>query len=79
MATVKKARTKKTPEIEEAAQSKPTASATSISAPSDDLQETIRERAYQLYKQRGGQDGMDKEDWARAEREILERFRGRTA
>ncbi len=79
MATVKKARTKKTPETKEAAQSKPTASATSTSAPSQDLQESIRERAYELYRQRGGQDGMDKEDWARAEKEVLERFRGRTA
>ena len=30
----------------------------------------IRARAYELYQQRGGEDGHDAEDWLRAEEEI---------
>jgi hypothetical protein len=33
----------------------------------------IRERAYQLYLERGGTPGHENEDWLRAEREILAR------
>ena len=36
-----------------------------------DSQELIRLRAYQLYEQRGGEDGHADEDWVRAETEIL--------
>lgn len=36
-------------------------------------EEYIRERAYQLYEQRGRQDGHDVEDWLEAEAEILGR------
>lgn len=32
--------------------------------------ELIQERAYQIYKARGGFDGLDEEDWLKAEREI---------
>jgi hypothetical protein len=39
-------------------------------APSQDL---IRERAFELYESRGKQHGADKQDWHRAEREILAR------
>jgi hypothetical protein len=38
--------------------------------PSADL---IRERAFELYKSRGGEDGADEQDWLRAEQEILGR------
>jgi hypothetical protein len=34
-------------------------------------EEYIRLRAYQLYEQRGRQDGHDVEDWLQAEAEIL--------
>lgn len=33
--------------------------------------EEIERRAYDLYVQRGGQDGSDMDDWLRAERELL--------
>ncbi len=35
-----------------------------------DLQARIAARAYELYEQRGGQDGYALEDWLQAEREI---------
>ena len=34
------------------------------------LEERIRQRAHQIYLQRGGQDGSDMEDWLQAEEEI---------
>ena len=37
-------------------------------APAED---EIRARAYELYLQRGGEDGHDNEDWLRAEEEIV--------
>jgi hypothetical protein len=36
------------------------------------LAERIRQRAYEIYPQRGGQDGSDLEDWLQAEQEILD-------
>lgn len=36
-----------------------------------DLQELIRLRAYELYEERGRIDGFAREDWLRAETEIL--------
>jgi hypothetical protein len=39
-------------------------------APSQDL---IRERAFELYEGRGKENGGDKQDWRRAEQEILGR------
>jgi hypothetical protein len=38
------------------------------------LQEQIRIRAYELYEERGRQEGFHDEDWARAEAEILSRY-----
>jgi len=38
-----------------------------------DLEAKIRERAYQLYQERGSTPGFENEDWLRAEREILAR------
>ena len=35
-----------------------------------DREEQIRERAYELYVARGGEDGHDMEDWLEAEAEI---------
>lgn len=84
MATAKRARTtKKSTEPKAEASSKPVASTTSqvttVTTRTVDLQDAIRERAYEIYEQRGGQHGADLEDWVRAEREVIERFRGRTA
>ena len=38
--------------------------------PSQNLEEQIRSRAYELYEARGGENGHDMEDWLRAESEI---------
>jgi hypothetical protein len=38
--------------------------------PSDD---EIRARAYEMYLERGGHDGLDLDDWVRAERELRQR------
>jgi len=38
--------------------------------PSDD---EIRARAYEMYLERGGRDGLDLDDWVRAERELRQR------
>jgi hypothetical protein len=37
------------------------------------IEEEIRRRAYELYEERGRQEGFHEEDWARAETEILSR------
>ncbi len=36
-----------------------------------DLEERVRQRAYELFEERGGQHGYAEEDWLRAEAEIL--------
>jgi len=44
------------------------------------MEEEIRLRAYELYEERGRQDGFQDEDWSRAESEILAKHRrGKTA
>ncbi len=43
------------------------------------LEEEIRRRAYELYEQRGRQDGHHMEDWLRAEEEVTRGARRRTA
>jgi hypothetical protein len=40
-----------------------------------DLEAQIRQRAYELYQERGGGSGHENEDWVRAEREVLARYR----
>jgi hypothetical protein len=39
---------------------------------SGDLEEQVRERAYQLYQERGEVPGFEVEDWLQAEAEILD-------
>ena len=40
-------------------------------APSpEETQEQIRQRAYELYEQRGREDGRDLDDWLQAESEV---------
>jgi len=38
------------------------------------IQEEIRRRAYELYEERGRQDGFHHEDWERAKSEVLSRY-----
>lgn len=39
------------------------------------MEEEIRIRAYELFEQRGRQEGFHDEDWARAEAEVLAKYR----
>jgi hypothetical protein len=77
MATAKRARTAKSktekakPSQEAIAQ--PDQETTKVAAPAPELGDAIRERAYELYKQRGGEHGRDFEDWLLAEMEVLRR------
>jgi hypothetical protein len=43
------------------------------------LEDQIRSRAYELYEQRGREDGRDLEDWFRAEEEIKQKQGRRVA
>lgn len=38
-----------------------------------EVETQIRERAYQLYQERGGVPGQENDDWFRAEREVMSR------
>jgi hypothetical protein len=38
-----------------------------------DLREKIRRRAYELYEQRGREDGRDLDDWLQAESEVTKK------
>jgi len=49
----------------------PEATTPTTEAPSE-LQEDIRRRAYELYEQRGGEDGRELEDWLQAEAEVTQ-------
>jgi hypothetical protein len=37
------------------------------------VEETVRTRAYELYEERGREDGRELEDWLRAEEEVTKR------
>jgi len=43
------------------------------------VEEQVRRRAYELYEQRGRQDGFSEQDWLRAESEIVNRAGKRSA
>jgi len=60
------------PEISTATASNPASSGTpdSFIATQIDLETQIRQRAYQLYEERGCTPGQQDEDWIRAEQEI---------
>lgn len=47
------------------------APAIAIEPTENDIAERIRERAYQLFEERGGKLGHDLEDWLQAEEEVL--------
>jgi len=53
----------------------PRTTKTLATEPSQNLEEMIRRRAYELYEARGSEDGHDLDDWFRAEDEIT----GKTA
>jgi hypothetical protein len=48
-----------------------TATTSQALGPSESLEARIRVRAYEIYLDRGEQDGSELEDWLRAEREVL--------
>ncbi len=83
MATTRKPRTRKTTTAKAETPSKPVASVTSevttITTRAVDIQDVIRNRAYELFEQRGCGHGADFDDWLRAEREVLNTFQRRTA
>jgi hypothetical protein len=47
--------------------------------PNDVLLETIRRRAYELFEQRGREDGHDFEDWITAELEVKRQTKAQAA
>jgi hypothetical protein len=49
---------------------KPTLLTSQTIESTSDLQEQIRLRAYELYEQRGREDGRDLDDWLQAESEV---------
>jgi Protein of unknown function (DUF2934) len=52
---------------------------TAISEPQE-LEHQIRQRAYELYEERGREDGHEEEDWLRAKEELTQKkFRTATA
>ena len=55
--------------------------ATATNGPRDlELEDQIRHRAYELYEERGRQDGHEQEDWFRAKEEIaIKKFRTASA
>lgn len=41
-----------------------------VASEAEGLKSEIRQRAFELYQERGGEDGHELEDWLRAEEEI---------
>ena len=58
---------------------KPAANGNKTSNGAPDLNELIRQRAYELYLERGSEDGHAAEDWLRAEAEVRGQSKERTA
>jgi len=54
------------------AQAKPAPQTNQITQSTSELQEQIRRRAYELYEQRGRDDGHELDDWLRAESELAQ-------
>ncbi len=82
MATVKRIRTTKS--NNKKAGSTPEAEAVKtdvakVMTQAVNIQDAIRNRAYELFEERGYQHGYDRDDWLRAESEVLARFGARTA
>jgi DUF2934 family protein len=51
---------------------KPAPQTNQITHSTSELQEQIRRRAYELYEQRGRDDGHELDDWLRAESELAQ-------
>lgn len=66
---VRTARNKKTTNIDKPAKGPVAVPAVAFKADGD-VEERIRQRAYELYEQEGRQEGRDQEYWLRAEAEI---------
>ena len=54
------------------AQAKPDPQTNQITQSTSELQEQIRRRAYELYDQRGRDDGHELDDWLQAESELAQ-------
>ncbi len=61
---------KKNPTSIESASKRPVPVAVAAFKSDGDLEELIRQRAYELYEQEGRQEGRDQEYWFRAEAEV---------
>jgi hypothetical protein len=46
---------------------------TTVASDPQELEHQIRQRAYELYEEGGGQDGHELDNWLRAERELTEK------
>ena len=62
-----------------AAAASPAAGNGSTASPLANPEEYIRRRAYELYLERGGQEGFAEEDWLRAEAELRRQNKQRSA
>ncbi|MGH9603474.1 MAG: DUF2934 domain-containing protein [Terriglobales bacterium] len=62
-----------------AAAKKPAANGNTTRNGAPDLSELIRQRAYELYLERGSEEGHAAEDWLRAEAEVRAQSKERTA
>ena len=51
----------------------PVRKASSASSPTADFEAQIRQRAFEIYQERGCTPGQENEDWLQAEREVLAR------
>jgi len=58
---------------------KSSASAQQHESPFPNVEDQIRRRAYELYEQRGREDGHDVEDWLLAEEEVTQKRSHRIA
>jgi hypothetical protein len=54
------------------AQAKPAPQTNQITQSTSEIQEQIRRRAYELYEQRGRDDGHELDDWLLAESELAQ-------
>lgn len=50
-----------------------TSTTLAVMKPTSELQEQIRRRAYELYEQRGSNDGHEVSDWLQAESEVAQK------
>lgn len=44
-----------------------------VTSEAEDPESQIRQRAFELYQERGGEDGHEVDDWLRAEEEITQK------